>query len=254
MILFKRKKVVIDAFTRSVGVYEFAKPDFSRNFFPDWWKSMRSKYPIHNVESGVETYESTLKRCDGLLDLHKNTISIPLWSDLQITTNSEGRYTWQYATPVGTGMHTHPSQQMDGVFDDYTHVKIETPWLFFEKTGVNFYFTEPVWSMKDKWQDLVIPPAVINFKYQDTTNVNCFFRKKDATHQFKFGEPIATIVPMTEHEVDIRHHLVDEKEYRRLHEAHLYAPKWNGSYKLRKRLWQEKEQNQKKCPITGLFK
>jgi hypothetical protein len=246
MIFFnKRKKVVVDCFTYHAGIHNYYPIDRSIKFTEDWWKNLSSTYESQN-QVGMTEKRGTLKRCMGVIELYKNAWTLPLWHDVDFEVDEAGYYRYNCATTNSSTMISHDHKQYGANFEKYIHVKMTSPWLFKEKRGINFYWTDPFWTRTkflDKWQ---VIPGTLNWKYQTTTNINIFLPRVTQRIEIPAGTPMVSIIPMTEHDVEFKCHEVSEQEYLRIQNQTSYVSKFVNSYANNKKLAQKKES---KCPF-----
>ena len=60
MFLFKKRKIVVDAFTARPAIFDTAKIQEATKFLPEWWKNLPSK--VKDVLSNkIEVEYPTLK-------------------------------------------------------------------------------------------------------------------------------------------------------------------------------------------------
>ena len=143
-IFLKKSKIVVDCFTTNSVINDLHPIASANNFYPEWWKRLESTV-MANGPSGVLRPEGTIKRCDGVLDLYKQGFVIPLWSDLIIETTEEGNYRYQFPTDGNPPITNHLAAQMGPAFEKLMHIKVISPWLAEEKSGVKFSFNQPTW-------------------------------------------------------------------------------------------------------------
>lgn len=240
--LFKKSELHLDVFTSRSGVFELYPVEYGNNFFPEWWKKLSKEY----YHEGSIYPSSTMKRCDGFIQYYKNSITIPLWSDLMLKINRNDSVDWQFSDMV-TNASSHPKVQMEGFMDDkeFAHVKIESPWIFKSKDEISWVWTQPIWNFKNSF-DVLIPPASVNYKYNNSTNINMLIdQTEDKKILLPAGLPMVNLFPMTEKKVVIHSHLVSNEEYSKIHDA-TYASTFINKYKNAKKILQEKES---KCPF-----
>ena len=95
-------------------------------------------------------------------------------------------------------------------------------------------------------------PAVVDYKYQHDTNINFFVLNTDQPKEFVIESlsPLVMMHPMTEDNIIIKNHLVDEKEYNRLYNIDsMFIKDDRPLYKQRKR---KRDQIDKlECPFKG---
>ena len=241
---FKRTKIMVDVLTSIPGVHRLYPIDKGTNKFPSWFKKMPATYPEVN-KHGILIKHPTIKTCSGVLDLYRNSFSIPLWSDLIINTNADGSWAYQYSADQSPEIVQHSSRQLPEI-NSYIHLKLASPWLITEKTGVNFYFTDSFYNKMDRWNDYKNVPAIVNYKYQHTSNINMFVPKVASTISIDAGTPIATLIPLTEKDVVIKSHLISAEEWNRLNSSTSYTQSFTNFYEKRKKIIDK----QSKCPMA----
>lgn len=240
---FKKKKIVVDAFTKISGIHDLFPITESLKHIPQWWKDIPSTY-IDTDENGLSMERSTIKKCDGLLDCYKTGFIIPLWTDVAIKTNSMGQ--WMAKMPSNesdTFAMSHNENELSRPLKDYINIKLFSPWLLTEKTGCNFYFSSALWNHLEFLEKFHIPPAVVNFKYQTSTNINTLFLKKDQDLTIYAGTPMIHIIPLTDSNVEIKCHTITREEYENLY-LKTYNSSFTGKYRKNKKI-----RKQNKCPI-----
>jgi len=215
MFFFKKKKIVVDCFTYDNSVYEYYPIVKSIKTTPKWWNELPNKV-TRQSSNGINLPGPTMKMCNGFLDLHKKTYTLPLWSDLAIKTEQDGSWKYQFSLHTGVNIESHNRNQFGNEFDDLIHLKITPPWLFREKTGVQFYFGDPFWSRIKKLNMWYIPPGIIDYKYHGTTNVNMFLNKVDQEFIIEAGQPLGFILPLSDHDVEIKNQLVSPLEFEKM--------------------------------------
>jgi hypothetical protein len=243
IFFFKKKKLVVDCFTNRHDVYKFSKVDKSEKFYPDWWKKLPKEV---FTESALEEH-STMKRCIGFVNWYQNGIVIPLWSDLNMMVESEHLRVIHWNFSDGwTDMTQHGDNQFTGMFEgsSFTVLKISTPWKFKCSDETQFMMQSMYYNHKTINQ-LNIAPGVVDFKYQNAVNILCSIEHQDIPRllKLKFGEPLVIIRPISDREIVIKQHLIDDIEYDRLNTPPLT---FSNRYKIMKKFAKE---NESKCPF-----
>lgn len=212
-MLFKfiEKPITIDFFTCNPGAYHHAPIVKANKLMPSWIKSVKGQ----QASDGVP--ESTVKQCNGFVDYFKNAFTIPLWSDVVLGVSEEGNDYWHYRfADQRSEIQIHPDVQRGTYLPSskYQHFKLVSPWMAVSSKSVNVHWTSPTWSL-DEPDKIVVLPAVVDYAYTHGTHVNIVIPKtdKDQNIILKAGQPMVNIVPMTERKVNVKCHLVDEKEY-----------------------------------------
>lgn len=240
--LMSRTKVVVDAFTYHSTAYNMAPISKGSNHFPDWWKDL----PARRTPAALEQYDiklSTLKRCNGLIDLYKNSLIIPLWSDLALAnTETDENLLFTFADSISE-IQRHERWQYEPALNNYKHGKIIVPWMLKERTGINFTFIGSLWNLINITDRLHIPPGIANYRYQHAVNVNFFV---EGSTPFKVLIPAGTglvhLIPNTDKEVVVKNHQIDHSEYQKIYEKTGLMYKFSGNYTAMKKA-------QMQCPF-----
>jgi hypothetical protein len=232
----KKSKFVVDCFTDSVTAFERAKIDFASKFLPDWWKKLPK-------DSGNSFYPMpTMKTCVGVINLYKSGIIVPMWSELAIKVGRSGTeyIEWQYADLCSIA-ETHSAYQYNNYYPikKYAHLKLNSPWLINYSKNINTFWSQPTFNM-ESLDDYTVLPGVVNSNTCSSVNINLFFtrsQQEDKTVFINFNQPMIHIVPLTESEIELKHHLVSGKEiqkrlFRRTHFFNSYS-----------------KQHEQKCPF-----
>ena len=239
MFLFKKKKIIVDAFTTNDYIEKFFPVAKASSFIPKWFTDTPPHYN-HTSEHGAQYKVPTIKRCIGLQDLYKQGFIIPLWSDVTLTIKGDGNYAWMWADK-STVANSHAREQYSKGFNKLLHLKIHSPWIFQEKTGVNFLWNQPTWSQLDLLSSIFTPPAIVNYKYQIGTNINIFFPNTKANIDIVAGQPMAHIIPLSESPIEIKTHVISDNEMRKKAIIYNSSSSFLSKYLTNKKLMQALE-------------
>lgn len=239
MFWFKRSKIHVDCFTTNVHAFELFPIDNSLEFIPEWWTHAPKEYKVRDLFPS-----STIKRCPAIINQYKYGIIIPLWSDLAVSSKGGTNWEIKFSDPK-TNMEQHDAGQWSAYADPtkFTHIKLKSPWALKTKDEIYWTYSKPVWNFPagDK---LIVAPGVLEFKHQHSTHVNLFIPTSDAFSQvFTAGQPISQMIPLSDKEVVVHRHLIDEAEYDRQFENrfnHSFTRGYTRTKKIKKA---------KKCPF-----
>lgn len=248
MFFFRKKKVILDAFTAMPLLTEMAPIQPIKKFLPQWWKDLPKSVDVKRGDHQISTPRGTLKICDGFLDYNKTGFIIPFWSDLKIATSKNGKWTYAYPSEQSYPIVDHPADQYGSNFSNYINMKIISPWIFEEKTGINFFWSSPTWHMKQHWGKLNILPATLNYKFHNSTNIPMFVPKEDSVIEINHGEPMIHLIPLTEKEVEVKMHQISHDEFVERSNGGRFNRMFVGSYKAHKKVALENE-TASKCPF-----
>ena len=110
----------------------------------------------------------------------------------------------------------HEFKQFEGWIeeDSHRHIKLASPWGIKTKSNINFAFIDPLWN-RSNISDYTVLTGVLDFKYQNESNVNIIVPVRSEYKEFKImaGDPVVQVLPLTESKIDIRCHLVNQQEY-----------------------------------------
>jgi hypothetical protein len=244
MFFFIKPSVIhLDCFTQDARVHKFHPISPATNFYPAWWKNLPKTVKTEKVWWGG----STMKSCTGFIEYYKNSISIPLWSELVIGIQPGTGVRWQFADHY-TSAEVHNEEQFKNFVDpkSFLHLKILSPWLFKTKKSIKWSWNFPVWNYNTP-DELVILPGVINFKYIHSTHINMFINITQATEIFlNANTPIINLIPMSDNHVTIHNHLVDADEYKKIIAADNFPAYFFNRYQKSKKY---RTQLEAKCPF-----
>jgi len=245
MFFFKPKVIHLDCFTSEVIAHDFFPIDYSHKFFPQWWKDLPKVLDDPNQFWGM----NSAKSCTGLNNFYSNGVTIPLWSDLLIQQESQN-IKWVFSDRR-TEMGHHLLKQLGNYLDEreYYHMKIISPWILKCKEDINFMWMQPTWSF-NKPKEIIIPPGIIDYKYQGGTHINFFFTLTEENKQknilIESGQPMVNIIPLSERKIKIHNHLISKEEYLIKGEDFGISFAFRNKYIKRKKLMKDKES---KCPF-----
>jgi len=243
---FKKKEIVLDCFTDSQSVYEFAKPDFAYKFFPDWYLELK-KTAVHK---GIE--RRTIKNCQGFRRYYAaNTIILPFpgMVTIDLGTNKNPYYSY-ISNDDKISISEHLNVQFNKTLNnEYADLKFKIPWYFKTNKFIEFFWSDPVWN-RNNILDYSVLPAIVDYKYQFATEVNFIVKYGDVkkTLNFTMGEPLVMLAPLSECNIKIKHHIIDTAKYNSLVG---FTASNKQAYKLKQEIIQaaDKRDAMKKCPF-----
>jgi len=251
-ILKRSKKLVLNCYTYDKNVYETGRPNYSSKFLPNWWKNLDQFV----YEDDGFFPQATMKNCSGLIKYYSRGIIIPLWCDLAVEIGERGTidFRWQYADRRSRG-EQHSMQQMGHHLheEEYSHLKLISPWIFEMSEDVQWTWTEPTWNSLKQY-DYKILPGITEYKNTNATNINMLFSRGETRKRLliEHGTPMVHLVPITERRIEIKHHLISAQEW----EINLKSPseKFYRSHFYRRKIIDQIEAEQSKCPFSKFMK
>lgn len=252
---FRRPKIVVDAFIRQshCHLHEYFPVESANHFIPEWWKKApkgNNTELMTNKKSPRPKETTSVRRCSGIVDYYNsNSIIIPLWMSCVLEYSSEDSKFGQLWASQDQNIfikYHEPDMRGPDYAKNFHHFKFISPWKFKEKSGINFYFGQAFYNF-DIPDEVVMPPGILNYKYQHATEINFFVRKPLGQLvkkiEFKAGQPLAYVLPITEKKLELRTHVIPDDEYFELTTKQVF---FSNSYNVVKKI---KEKNEKKCPF-----
>jgi hypothetical protein len=216
MIFIKNKTITLDAFTYVDDVYNYYKVDKAQKFLPSWWRDTDYSYQ----DEFVSYKKPTIKSCVGITDLYKRGFIMPIWSDL-LCKVKDNNFSWAYADKRYSSASPHYYQEWKTYADNekFFHLKIDSLWQFKTKQNIPFLCIPVSWDKKlEKTQiDYITSTGIASYNVQHSTNVNLMIPNENKEFIIKQGTPIYHFVPLTEKNVEIKHHLITVEAFQKMH-------------------------------------
>jgi len=241
---FKKTKIIVDCFTDEPGAFEFHPIERATNNYPDWWKRL-DKSVVEHTDVG-EIQRATMRSCDGIISLFKNSWVLKSWTDIRLrTTANEYFYYFGKKTlnPFHAEIVSHNPVQFGDQFNEKIHLKILSPWYLKQNKSCDFAMMPSVWNDINNWSNFTIMPGVGNFLYQHSTNINMFVEKHKDHILIEAGTPFYHIVPLTDKDVVFKNHLTTVDELNKL--IHKRYGKFYKNYRYMQKFIESK----KTCPF-----
>ena len=206
-MFLKKKELIIDCYTSNSFAYNYAKINHGRHYIPEWFK----KTPK------IANKEMTIKNCPGIVEYYTKSIVLPMWCEFRIEIQPKGSeilVNWKGSSEVV--IDPHIKEQFDGFAEeDGYNFKIVSPWFLKCKEDISFTYTQPVWSQRDTMFNLVLQPGVIQFKSNNQTNLNYFYKQTDEKQVLNIEPltPMLMLHPMTERKIKLRHHFTNTDHF-----------------------------------------
>jgi len=246
-MFFKNKKIKLNCYTSEQYVYDYFKIDYASKFVPSWWKELPKSY----TKEGRLGSSATMKTCTGFTRYYQNGLMMPLWNDLAIHvgTSEQGMYGYEFSDNQNE-IQMHPPVQRGTYLSeqDYIHMKIKSPWIFVCEEDIDWMFIKPDWNF-DKPEEIIMPPATVDFKYQHTTHIN-FFLKFNSNIQNIFvnsGSPLVHVIPLSERKIELNVQKIsseDMKDFRSKQQKISFTDKYSKIKRIVNR------QEEAKCPFS----
>ena len=245
---FKPKVLVLDCLTFNNDICELFPIVPAEEHIPHWYKHLPSMVPNKfKPPNGpvIETQLPSMKYCSGFKDLYARSWVLPSWSDYEFFVDEEGRITSSNVQNMGDYV-SHNTLQWGRGFMGMVSVKLNSPWRMRGPRGL--YWT---WMAAQHHRpfDIQVLSGMIEWRYQHESNVNILLPKAEkdqAVYDIQAGEPLVHLIPQTEHQVEVRNHVVDMLEWEKIkpwHHSRFH------SYLKTRGILEKRESSSKKCPV-----
>jgi len=208
-IIKKNKPIVLNCYTDDYAIYEFSKIQKSSTFIPNWWKDLK------RVEENADGNSlKTMRGCPGFIELFKKSFVYPMWCDMSFssTESFEGEpHLFQESALGNNVLSSHSTVQYNNAFrPGFKHIKLNSAWYFQTKEDLDWVIVPAFWNLEYKNADILIPPAIDNYKRQHSTTWQMFVKTDGSTVHFSAGEPLVHLIPKTDRKVIINCHYSEE--------------------------------------------
>jgi hypothetical protein len=247
MFFFKRKEIIVDCFTYLEAVALNFPIDRAIKFYPKEFKNLPREIELkHNQDpqSKLSIKLPSIKSCTGITDLYSNGFIIPAWDSFSIEMLEDNKYTIYSKSNTVNG-EWHSRGQYGNIYSNSAHIKLLSPWMLKEKTGVKFVWMPAGWSNTENAEIATIPPAVVDYKYQFNTHISMFI-KKGGIVNYNIGDPIVHIMPISEYKVKVKTHVIDEATW---HKERIAIEKFTHFPNHRKLNYPNFFEERKTCPF-----
>lgn len=239
---FKRKKIVIDAFTDHSTAYHHYPIRRSVNFLPAWWKEL--PIPKSHTLQNLFKPETNMRHCTGMIDIYRLCYTLPMWTDMRIVVDPKGEsgVGWQFADKRSIASIHDESQH--GTFipkTQYAQLKLQPPWILKSKHSVEWIMFQPTYSFSAPEQ-VIFLPGMVNFQWDKSVNIQLISPRLEGRHNLisiDAGAPLMSMLPMTDKEIEFRHHHITLDEMMKIQHPPV---KFNGDGMHRRKL--------AKCPVN----
>lgn len=249
------KPIVLNAYTSDINAYQCATLKSALEYTPTWIKELPGLIP-----SGKDLFAPrTIKGCYGMLEYIKKGVILPSWSDIKIKVYSHDALRnganmeceWFFAYEEARATH-HDRSQYAGYLNnnEYQHVKLIAPWRITCEEDIQFVWVQPEWRIVE-FTDIHVITGVVDYKHQNSAHVNMFLRRwdqEDKVYTIPFGMPLAHIIPLSDRRVEVKHHLIDHREYTEILQKQNAALSW-----VKSKMSILKKSSPSKCPMSSLL-
>jgi hypothetical protein len=158
----------------------------------------------------------TAKSCSGIMETFRNGYIQPLWSDLAVKVDEEGKWKYQFSD-FQSGMDFHPSDQIPNFYPEHIIFKIKSPWIIRTSKKMKLALLDPFFTHNFP-KPYIIPWGLLNTNSFNTMTPHIFFfvPKKEINFIVKSGMPILHILPLTENKTKLNIEVLSQNEYTKI--------------------------------------
>ena len=217
------RKIKLTASTCENDIFINDKPTYNKSGSIDWIRNLKPTYKEFSETQGGYEYEiPTAKLCPGIQNYVNRGIKQTFWMNLTVRILPNGDVIELHginprsndgAEPFGQ----HDRRQYEHLYQrNKTAFKITAPWMFQCNEKIDFLITESHYSTHF-WREnnLLLSPAIIDYKYQHSTNVHVIadIKKEPYDITIPYGTPLVTYYPLTDREIDLECKLVSREKF-----------------------------------------
>lgn len=201
----KQTPVVFHCYTTSVEAMTYAPIQRSSKFIPAWWQELAKTKNL---------FDTTMAHCAGFKYLYEKSFTLPLWTEFDVVLDQASSSSQVGDMKTRVDLHLAAQRGSFAPEDKNLQLKLVSPWLICCDEEIYCSWVPATWNNNDMYNIQVLP-AIIEFKYQNQTNVNILIKKEveQKYYRINVNQPLVHIVPMTERKFKVVLHLVSEEEY-----------------------------------------
>lgn len=186
-----------------------------------WFYSTIVRGKFVDPISQIERPPTTIHGCPGVKDFLSTGIHMRMWSDLIVKIWPDGKFTYLFPESARyKSLGSHSKTQFGDLYPDgRISIKLENPWEFTCDKSVKFLMTDSHYSTSFfRNNDLWVPPGIIDFSKQTSTNIHvvCPIKKEPYELFFKAGQHLVTYFPLSERAINLDIKVSSEEEMRNL--------------------------------------
>ncbi len=215
-MFWKKKEVNLTAYTFGESYVNTCPPVYKSNQKPDWLQKLKTFYASWDQQSHMAIKNATAAVCPAIKYFLSDPITLCMWADLDIKIFPDGRWTHYSRPEWNINLAEHGKEQFGEAYNGRVAIKLVSPWYFKADDSAKFMFMESHYSTSFfRDQNIIIPPGIIEYKYQHATNVHMLFPIKDEEYvvRIKHGTPLVSMFPMFERKLNFDVKLISYNEF-----------------------------------------
>lgn len=219
--MFSKKSINVTAYTFNPSYFNSAKPEYQSTEKPDWLKKLKTFFLERDERSTIIVKNPTAAVCPAIKDFLHLPIQLKMWADIDIKIFPDGSWTHYSRPDWQVQVVEHRKTQYGEAYNNRIALKLNSPWYFVSDQEIKFTFIESHYSTSFfRDQDIVIPPGIIDYSFQHSTNIHLSFPIKSEPYvvHLKHGTPLISMFPITERKVNFEVKQVSFDEWQQINQ------------------------------------
>lgn len=214
--MFFNKSINLTAYTYNSSVMNSCKPEYQSKERPEWLIKLKNFLIVKDEQSQIFVKSPTAGTCPGIRDYLQLPIQLKMWADLDIRICPDGTWTYFTRPEWNVTIAEHGKSQFGDAYNNRISLKLLSPWYFVCNEPIKFVFTESHYSTSFfRDHNVLIPPGIIDYKYQHSTNVHLSFPIQEEPYvvRLRHGTPLVSMFPITERKINFTTKQVTVQEF-----------------------------------------
>lgn len=215
-MFWKNKDVNLTAYTYSESYIKTCPPIYKPTEKPSWLKKLKTFTVDWDQRSQMAIKNATAAVCPAVRYFLSEPITLSLWADIDIKIFPDGKWTHYTRPEWNVMLGEHHGSQFGEAYNGRVAIKLTSPWYFKTDDPAKFMFMESHYSTSFfRDHNIILPPGLIEYKYQHATNVHMLFPIKDEEYvvRLKHGTPLISMFPMFERKLNFETKLIPYNEF-----------------------------------------
>lgn len=210
----KKKTSITFSCTQENRIISQALPPINTSkCYPSWFQKLKPVYKRIEQDYNIEVDSPTVRSCAGIKNTLTNGIILPMWCDLVIDVYPDKSFNYLFSHNNSSGT-IHDSKQFGEFAPEYSHLKLQSPWVAEASKPTNFYATAPFYHHHGI-VNYTVMPGFLDFYYSHTTNVFILFKHKPEPYRIFIpaGFPLVQYISTSDTFFEIKTKVISKDEW-----------------------------------------
>lgn len=215
-MFWKNKEVNLTAYTYNESYIKSCPPVYKPIEKPSWLQKLKTFTVDWDERSQMAVKNATAAVCPAIRSFLSDPITLTMWADVDIKIFPDGKWTYYTRPEWNVTLGEHHKTQFGEAYNNRVSIKLTSPWYFKSNDPAKFMFMESHYSTSFfRDQGIILPPGVIEYKYQHATNVHMLFPIKPEEYviRIKHGTPLISMFPMFERKLNFKTELIPYNKF-----------------------------------------